>query len=132
MSEINNPHYSEDMAEQSVSEPADTAVTLGILTHKTQRWMQSSTGVLYTIQILSANVGDDEFLEHFFSNVAQDIGLDELYVHPVSIDDKTFLAITLGGFSSHYQATAYLDSLPDFILRYQPYIKNIDSFRRGN
>ena len=92
--------------------------------------MASSNGAVYTIQILSANIGDDEFLELFFSNVAQHIGLDELYVHPVSVDEKKFLAITLGGFSTHNQATAYLNSLPDFILRYQPYIKNIASFKR--
>ena len=104
-------------------------VTLETLTQKTQRWMSSSCGVIYTIQILSANVGGDEFLEYFFSNVAQHIGLDELYVHPVSVDGKKFLATTLGGFSTHNQATAYLNSLPDFIQRYQPYIKNIASFK---
>jgi len=131
-SEMTNQTYSEDMAEQGASEPTDTGVTLEALTHKTQRWMSSSTGVVYTIQILSANVGDDEFLEHFFSSVAREIGLNELYVHPVSIDNKTFLAITLGSFSTHRQAATYLDSLPGFILRYQPYIKNIGSFRRGN
>ena len=134
--EKNSQRFSEDLIEQTTSEqvepePAATVVTLETLTQKTQRWMATSTGVVYTIQILSANVGDDEFLAHFFSNVAQDIGLDELYVHPVSVDGKTFLAITLGGFSSHHQATDYLNSLPGFILRYQPYIKNIASFKRS-
>lgn len=85
--------------------------------------------MVYTIQILSADIGDDEFLELFFSNVASHIGLDELYVHPVSVDEKKFLAITIGGFSTYNQATDYLNSLPDFILRYQPYIKNIASFK---
>ncbi|MBQ0719488.1 MAG: AAA family ATPase [Gammaproteobacteria bacterium] len=112
-----------------LSAPADTVVTLETLIEKTQQWMQSSSGVVYTIQILSANIGDDEFLEIFFENIARDIGLDELYIHPVSVDGKAFLAVTLGGFTTLNQATAYLDSLPDFILRYQPYIKNIASFK---
>jgi len=132
--EKNNQRFSEELIEQVTAaqiapDPGATVMTLEALTQKTQRWMASSTEVIYTIQILSANVGDDEFLTHFFSNIARDIGLDELYVHPVSIDEKTFLAITLGGFSSHHQAADYLDSLPDFILRYQPYIKNITSFK---
>ncbi|OUS10376.1 hypothetical protein A9Q89_11155 [Gammaproteobacteria bacterium 53_120_T64] len=109
-----------------------TAVTLQALTLKTQRWLASSTDMLYTIQILSANVGDDQFLELFFTNIAEHIGLDELYVHPVSVDEKRLLAVTLGGFTSHTQAAAYLASLPDFIRRYQPYIKNIDSFKNHN
>ncbi len=134
--EKKDQYFLKDVTERAssakrVAEPGDTVVTLEALTQKTQRWMASSGGVVYTIQILSANVGDDEFLAHFFSNVAQDIGLDELYVHPVSVDGKTFLAITLGGFSSHHQATDYLNSLPGFILRYQPYIKNIASFKRS-
>jgi len=91
--------------------------------------MASSNGVVYTIQILSADICDDEFVAFFLSNVARHIGLDELYVHPVSVDNKEFLAITLGGFSTHNQAVTYLNSLPDFILRYQPYIKNVASFK---
>jgi len=130
VSGANNQSFTQVITQQSISEPVDTVVTLEALTQKTQHWMASSNGAVYTIQILSANIGDDEFLELFFSNVAQHIGLDELYVHPVSVDEKRFLAITLGGFSTHNQATAYLNSLPDFILRYQPYIKNIASFKR--
>ena len=130
VSGANNQGLTQVITQQPISEPVDTVVTLETLTQKTQHWMASSNGAVYTIQILSANIGDDEFLELFFSNVAQHIGLDELYVHPVSVDEKRFLAITLGGFSTHNQATAYLNSLPDFILRYQPYIKNIASFKR--
>ena len=130
VSGANNQSLTQVITQQPISEPVDTVVTLETLTQKTQHWMASSNGAVYTIQILSANIGDDEFLELFFSNVAQHIGLDELYVHPVSVDEKKFLAITLGGFSTHNQATAYLNSLPDFILRYQPYIKNIASFKR--
>jgi type II secretory pathway predicted ATPase ExeA len=129
VSGANNQSLPQVITQQPVSEPA-TMVTLETLSQKTQRWMTSSSGAVYTIQILSANIGDDEFLEVFFSNVAQHIGLDELYVHPVSVDEKKFLAITLGGFSTHSQATTYLNSLPSFILRYQPYIKNIASFKR--
>ena len=130
VSGANNQSLTQVITQQPISEPVDTVATLETLTQKTQHWMASSNGAVYTIQILSANIGDDEFLELFFSNVAQHIGLDELYVHPVSVDEKKFLAITLGGFSTHNQATAYLNSLPDFILRYQPYIKNIASFKR--
>lgn len=113
-----------------IIESAGNVVTLEALAQKTQRWMASSNGMIYTIQILSADIGDDTFNEYFLSNVAQSIGLDELYVHPVSVEQKMFMAVTLGGFSTHSQATAYLNSLPDFILRYKPYIKNIASFRR--
>ena len=105
-------------------------VTLEVLTKKTLDWMAVSNGAVYTIQILSANADDDKFLEHFFSSVAQNIGLDDLYVHPVSIGDKPFFAVTLGGFTTLDGATAYLESLPSFIRRYQPYIKNISSFKR--
>ncbi|MEZ0148210.1 MAG: AAA family ATPase [Candidatus Reddybacter sp.] len=110
----------------------DTSITLDALIQKTQRWTASSSEAVYTIQILSANIGDDEFMAHFFRNIARDIGLDELYVHPVTIDEKPLFAITLGGFSSLDQATAYLQSLPGFILRYQPYIKNISSFKNSD
>ena len=126
----NNQSLTQVITEQPILELADTVVTLETLTQKTQRWMASSSGVVYTIQILSADIGDDDFIEYFLSNVAQHIGLDELYVHPVRVDEKMFLAITLGDFATHNQAVDYLNSLPDFILRYQPYIKNIASFKR--
>ncbi|RLA41230.1 MAG: hypothetical protein DRQ64_02785 [Gammaproteobacteria bacterium] len=106
------------------------SVTLEVLTKKTKDWMAVSNGAVYTIQILSANANDDKFLEHFFLNVAENIGLDDLYVHPVSIGDNSFFAVTLGGFTTLDGATNYLESLPVFIRRYQPYIKNISSFKR--
>lgn len=132
VSGANKQSLTQIITAQPVSKPSDIVVTLETLVQKTQRWMASSSGVVYTIQILSADIGDDEFIEYFLSNVARHIGLDELYVHPVSVDEKKFLAITVGGFSTHNQATAYLNSLPDFILRYQPYIKNVASFKRLN
>ncbi len=105
------------------------SVTLEALTKKTKDWMAVSNGAVYTIQILSANANDDKFLGHFFLNVAKNIGLDDLYVHPVSIGDKPFFAVTLGGFTTLDGAATYLESLPVFIRRYQPYIKNISSFK---
>jgi len=120
-----------------VNEPVSTltqevnlnAAKLEALIKKTKDKMVVSNGAVYTIQILSANVTDDKFLESFFLNVAKNIGLDGLYVHPVSIGDKPFYAVTLGGFSTLGAATSYLESLPVFIRRYQPYIKNLSSFK---
>ncbi len=129
-SSVDNKSLAQVITQQPVIGSVGHVVTMEALAQKTQRWMASSNGMVYTIQILSADVGDDAFNEYFLSNVAQSVGLDELYVHPVSVGQKMFLAITLGGFPTHHQATAYLNSLPDFILRYKPYIKNIASFRR--
>ena len=106
--------------------------TLDALDKKTQAWMKTSTGAVYTIQILSTNIDNKDFLDNFFLNIAKDIGLAELYVYPVRLDEKTLYAVTLGGFAGLEKATAYLDSLPAFLQRYQPYIKNIASFNTGN
>ena len=111
---------------------APAPVTLEALLGKTERWLDASPGTFYTIQILSANAADDEFLEHFFFNVARDVGLDELYVHPLINGGSRVFAITLGGFQSYAKARIYLQSLPVFIQRYQPYIKNISSFKSHN
>ena len=104
-------------------------ITIKALTDKTNLWVKASNGAIYTIQILTANADDDKFLEHFFIRVAKDIGINELYLHPVMVDDKSFFAVTLGGFLSLDQASSYLRSLPAFVQRYQPYIKNIKSFK---
>ncbi|OUS16349.1 hypothetical protein A9Q88_07545 [Gammaproteobacteria bacterium 50_400_T64] len=104
-------------------------ITIEALTLKTQQWMVASSGAVYTIQILSAEAEDDQFLEHFFMNVKRDIGLNELYVHPMRDGGKPIFAVTLGGFADFGKAREYLASLPVFIQRYQPYIKNISSFK---
>ncbi|OUS03321.1 hypothetical protein A9Q90_08460 [Gammaproteobacteria bacterium 54_18_T64] len=124
--------FSKKSPEQVPAQAGVGVVTLRALTEKTQHWMRSSNGMVYTIQILSADVDDEQFLELFFANIAAEIGLDELYVHPVSINEKPLIAVTLGGFATHNEASTYLDSLPEFILRYQPYIKNITSFKSLN
>ena len=104
-------------------------LTIETLINKTKDRMVVSNRAVYTIQILSANADDDRFLESFIFNVVESVGLDDLYVHPVSIGDKALFAVTLGSFRSHDEASAYLESLPIFIRRYQPYIKNISSFK---
>lgn len=128
-----------DVSQMSVSKEPVKVLTLAVnvdvemleaLIQKTKDWMSVPKADIYTIQILSANANDGKFLEHFFLNVAENIGLDDLYVHPVSLGDKSFFAVTLGGFSTLDRATAYLESLPVFIRRYQPYIKNISNFKR--
>jgi len=106
--------------------------TLEALIKKTKDRVTDSSTAVYTIQILSANVDDGKFLERFFLNVAENFGLDDLYVYSVSIDGKPFFAVTLGGFVTLDSASTYLKSLPAFILRHEPYIKNITSFRRAD
>ena len=129
-----NPVKASAFAVNSVSELREGSVTtepitIEALTLKTQQWMGASSGAVYTIQILTADAADDKFLEHFFTNVKREIGLNELYVHSMLDDDKPVFAVTLGGFSDYAKARDYLASLPVFIQRYQPYIKNISSFK---
>lgn len=105
------------------------SVKLETLIKKTKDRMNASNPAAYTIQILSANTDDDKFLENFLLNAAENIGLDDLYVHPVSIGEKQFFAVTLGEFTNLDLAATYLKSLPVSIRRYQPYIKNISHFK---
>lgn len=106
------------------------APMLEALISKTQGWITVPNGSIYTIQILSADPGDDVFLTRFFRQIAEHIGLAELYVHTVVVDGKVTLSITLGGFSNFAEASAYLESLPTFIQRYQPFVQNMASFKR--
>ena len=46
----------------------------------------------------------------------------------LALMEKSFSRLHWEG-STHNQATDYLNSLPDFIQRYQQYIKNIASFK---
>ena len=124
-----------DLSKQVVMSEARTggpipAPMLEALISKTQGWITVPNGSIYTIQILSADPGDDVFLERFFRQIAEHIGLAELYVHTVVVDGKVTLSITLGGFSNLAEASAYLHSLPAFIQRYQPFVNNLASFNR--
>ena len=124
-----NQSFSKASRNDKMSEVDTAVMTLDKLTEKTQRWMAASPDAVYTIQILSAKKGDDRFLNSFFFNIGQNVGFDELYVYPVIVGDKTFSAVTIGAFSELTQASNYLNSLPAFIQRYKPYVKNITSFK---
>jgi len=98
---------------------------------KTTEWLSNPGNMVYTIQIMSAGMGETDRLERFLQNYSREQHGQQLFILPVSNGDQTLYAVTYGGFSHFQSAKEQLEMLPDAMKRFNPYIKTISSLKRS-
>lgn len=96
---------------------------------KTTEWLNNPGNMVYTIQIMSAGMGEKNRLERFLKGYSAQQYEQQLFILPVANGNQTLYAVTYGGFPNYQLAKEQLETLPDTLKRFNPYIKTITSFR---
>lgn len=97
---------------------------------KTTKWLDNPGNMVYTIQIMSTEMEDKNKLEEFLQSYSDQHG-QQLFILPVANGNEILYAVTYGGFSHFQLAKKQLESLPDAMKRFNPYIKTISSLKRS-
>lgn len=96
---------------------------------KTADWLDNPGNMVYTIQIMSTEMEDKNKLEEFLESYSDQQHGQQLFILPIANEDETLYAVTYGGFSHYQSAKEQLETLPDAMKRFNPYIKTISSLR---
>jgi MSHA biogenesis protein MshM len=96
---------------------------------KTADWLDNPGNMVYTIQIMSTEMEDKNKLEEFLESYSDQQHGQQLFILPIANEDETLFAVTYGGFSHYQSAKEQLETLPDAMKRFNPYIKTISSLR---
>jgi len=97
---------------------------------KTTEWLENPGNTVYTIQIMSTEMEDKNKLEEFLQNYSGQHG-PQLFILPVANGNEILYAVTYGSFSHFQLAKEQLETLPDAMKRFNPYIKTISSLKRS-
>ncbi len=91
----------------------------------TQDWLAEVTSKHFTIQVLWAKPDEQAALEQFLRDAKSSHELDQLYVYRAGDNTRGPLNVVFGEFASYAQAKAALESLPQSLKRYQPFLRNV-------
>ena len=92
---------------------------------KTKIWKENPGNERYTIQIMSTEVDKKNKLEEFLNSFGKKNLQGDLFIYPVIQNNEMFYAVTYGGFVKYQVAKEQLESLPDDMKRFNPFIKLI-------
>lgn len=115
---------------QSPAEPAPAAGSAsGTLTHRrllaSIEWLRSANPQGYTIQFMSGETGNLEFAENFLRELAAAGLLEDSYFCMSSQGQRSYWTVKHGNFDGVSIAQRYIDSLPEAIQDYQPFVQNM-------
>lgn len=96
---------------------------------KTKTWLSNPGNEIYTIQVMSTHINDKKKLESFLKRYSGQPLAASLFIHQAIKDDQTFYAVTYGGFNRYAAAKEQLETLPNALKRFDPYIKTITSLK---
>lgn len=123
----------QDLPQQPTPNPVrnivDDTPLLNQMLSKTKSWLSSRSNEIYTIQIMSTHVNDKKKLETFLQGYSGQPLEESLFIHPVIKNNQTLYAVTYGGFSRYTAAKEQLETLPNALKRFDPYIKTITSLK---
>ena len=91
----------------------------------TRHWLAEVTSKHFTIQVLWAKPDEQEALEQFLQDARSARELDQLYVYHAGGNSEGPLNVVFGEFASYALAKAALESLPQSLKRYQPFLRNV-------
>ncbi|MDO7653484.1 MAG: SPOR domain-containing protein [Porticoccus sp.] len=98
---------------------------------KTKTWLSNPGNEIYTIQVMSTHINDKKKLEAFLKRYSGQPLAASLFIHQAIKDDQTFYAVTYGGFNRYAAAKEQLETLPNALKRFDPYIKTITSLKNS-
>ena len=107
---------------------ADTPL-LNQLLSKTESWLSNPNNEVYTIQVMSTHVNDKKKLETFLQKYSGQPLEKYIFIHPIIKNNQTLYAVTYGGFSRYTAAKEQLETLPNALKQFDPYIKTITSLK---
>lgn len=91
----------------------------------TRDWLRNTNEAHYSIQLLLTARSQRRHLEAFLERQARGEGLQHLYVYETIIDDRPYLGVLYGEFSTLTAAREALDNLPPALKRLGPFIRNV-------
>ncbi|MBV1930654.1 MAG: hypothetical protein KUG71_02975, partial [Porticoccaceae bacterium] len=108
----------------------DQTPLLNDLVKKTMLWANGATKSGYTIQIMTSYTNDTTKLEEFFRRFDRSTFENEIYVYPFAHGEHIAHTVTFGEVGDYQSAVQLLQTLPDMLKRYKPFIRTLSSLRQ--
>ena len=106
---------------------AETSVEENLLDQRllvTQNWLGQAKANHFTVQLLWAQEDELYSLERFLRQAYNEGILDQVFVYRAGGVDGA-LSVVLGEYDSYALAKQALESIPDALKKYQPYLRNV-------
>ncbi len=116
----------------SVKNTMNDTPLLNQVLSKTKSWLSNPGNEIYTIQVMSTHINDKKKLEAFLQRYSGQPLTASLFIHQAIKGDQTFYAVTYGGFNRYAAAKEQLETLPNALKRFDPYIKTITNLKSSS
>jgi type II secretory pathway predicted ATPase ExeA len=90
-------------------------------------WLQTANPGSYTIQFMSGETSDLDFAEIFLAELEAARLLDDSYFCVSASGERIYWTVKHGSFSGVSKALKHINSLPERIQDYQPFVQNMDA-----
>jgi len=91
----------------------------------TQRWLPDANPKNFSIQLLLAESNGRGRVVKFLQQQKSQQWIDQIYVHRVNIRGQEMLGVLYGEYENFSRAETVLKQLPEELLRYRPYLRNL-------
>lgn len=91
----------------------------------TQRWLADADPKHFTIQVRLARADEKSVVAQFLRQQSSQGGIEQLYVHRINVRGREMLGLLYGEYASYLEADVALRQLPQELIRYQPYLRNL-------
>jgi MSHA biogenesis protein MshM len=98
----------------------------------TQRWLKTAPAGSWTIQLVTARMGEAQTMERFLEQATKLVGLDQLYVYSVKVDGDQYYGVTYGNYPTLEDTIGAMGSLPSPFKSRAPFHRSIAVMRKQN
>ncbi len=83
----------------------------------------------FAVQLMVADARERGYIENYLSEAGRTVQPDRLYLVPAGSPDIPRVGVILGAFQEKNDAAVALDSLPENLKQFRPYIRTLDGVR---
>lgn len=98
---------------------------LNLRREATAQWLQSVHPDNFTIQLLTASIGDEMDLENLLRRISSESVLDKSYICRVRLEETDRWVVLYNEYQGVQSARRALDDLPPELRRAQPYVRSL-------
>jgi MSHA biogenesis protein MshM len=93
------------------------------------RELISGPGNRFAVQLMVADARERGYIENYLSEAGRTVQPAHLYLVPAGSPEIPRVGVILGTFDERNDAIVALDSLPDNLKQFRPYVRTLDGVR---
>jgi MSHA biogenesis protein MshM len=83
----------------------------------------------FAVQLMVADARERGYIENYLSEAGRTVQLQRLYLVPAGSPEIPRVGVILGAFDERNDAAVALDSLPENLKQFRPYVRSLDGVR---